>query len=155
MKRFVKTTLKWIFLVLILMTPFYLCSVFITGPLALNEITSQNKLDQLYQKTAFSQCELLDQQSIQDQLDLARCTVLDREVWLLLDNDQNIKARLNMSSLDLNDARNRLLSQYRAEQFLFSYYQDQFVYHVSSRFEEYFITIEDERVSLRVKLSHE
>lgn len=155
MKLIIRTFIKWMLIFLIVMAPFYLLSMMLTGPLASYEISHQKKLDQLYSKTAFNQCEYLDHQSLQAQRDLARCTVLNKEVWLLLDDQQNIISRLIMNNEELIDVKSRLLNKHQSDEFLFSYYQDKFVYHLKNKKEELFITIQDERVILSVKLSHE
>jgi hypothetical protein len=155
MKLIIRSFIKWMLIFLIVVAPFYLLSMLITGPLASYEMTLEKKLDQLYSKTAFNQCEYLDDQSLQSQRDLARCTVLNKEIWLLLDDQQNIISRLNMNNEELIEVKSRLLNQYQSEELLFSYYQDAFVYHLKNKKEELFITIQDERVILSVKLSHE
>lgn len=155
MKLIIRSFIKWMLIFLVVLAPFYLLSLMITGPLASHEITLEKKLNQLYSKTAFNQCEYLDHQSLQAQRDLASCTVLDKEVWLLLDDQQNIISRHIMNNEDLMDVKYRLLNKYHSEEFLFSYYQDAFVYHLKNKKEELFITIQDERVILSVKLSHE
>ena len=60
-----------------------------------------------------------------------------------------------MNNEELIDVKSRLLNKYQSDEFLFSYYQDKFVFHLKNKKEELFITIQDERVILSVKLSHE
>lgn len=152
MKVILVFLLKWFLIMIGIISPFYLMGIWISGPLSVDEIEVNAKLDHLYSNTAFTNCEILKHKSLQDQLDLARCEVNFVEVWLLLDEKQEIVERLNLDLDEQQTNRLAMASTYQAKSVYFSYYQNQFVYHILSEDQEWYLDIEDERVLLSVKI---
>lgn len=152
MKVILMFLLKWFLIMMGVISPLYLMGIWISGPLSVDEIKVQAKLNQLYSNTAFNNCEILKYKSLQDQLDLARCEVNFVEVWLLLDEKQEIVDRLNLDLDEQQTIRLVMSDTYQAKSVSFSYYQNQFVYHVLSEDQEWYLDIEDERVLLSVKI---
>lgn len=145
--------IKQIFLNLgLLLISLLILSVWVFGPVQAQKKDENERLEKLFSKSAFKQCELIHNRELDPLLQTARCFVSDEiEVWVVIDEAGTIVDRKNMNRDDRTHLFDTLKKLYQSDDVEFTYYINQFVISIKTQNTERILSLDSYETLLKVE----
>lgn len=126
--------------------------VWLIGPIQSQAYENELFLKKIYASTAFDNCVIVNNTQIDESNHLAQCRVKDTHiVYLNLNDNGKVVDRYNFTIETYLETINVIKNLYKADEVLFSYYKNEFVFDVKTDSHEYLLDIESLKKVLSIR----